>query len=35
MVLNAKELERVDVFEMKCLRTICGMRRVDSVRMAA
>ena len=30
--LNARERKKVDVMEMKCLRSICGVRLVDRVR---
>lgn len=30
--LNAKERKKVDVFDMKCLRAVSGVRRVDRVR---
>ena len=31
-MLNARERQRVNVMEMKCLRSICNVRRIDRVR---
>ena len=32
--LSAQERRKIEVFEMMCLRNICGIRRVDRVRNA-
>ena len=32
--LSAQERRKIEVFEMVCLRNICGIRRVDRVRDA-
>ena len=33
-VVSAQEKRKIDIFEMMCLRNICGIRRVDRVRNA-
>ena len=30
--LSAKERRKIEVFEMMCLRNVCGIRRVDRVK---
>ena len=32
--LSAQERRKIEVFEMMCLRNICGLRRVNRVRNA-
>ena len=32
--MNAQERSKIEVFEMMCLRKICGIRRVDRARNA-
>lgn len=31
-MLNARERQRVDVMKIKCLKNICGLKRIDRVR---
>lgn len=32
LCLNVKERKRVDAMEIKCMRNMCGVRRIDRVR---
>lgn len=33
--MNAQERKRLDLMEIKCLRTMCGVRQVDHIRNAS
>ena len=33
-IISAQERRRIELFEMMCLRNICGIRRVERVRNA-